>query len=82
MKVEKYRSGCVNTKRALYLSYMQYQFLALVLFLFKLGEYARAFRQKPMEPMVSLLMGLCFLQMACKKSQYGRNASIVQVRDL
>lgn len=46
-----------------------------------LGEYARAFRQKPVEPMVSLLMGLCFLQMACQKFQYGRNGSIVQVRD-
>ena len=46
-----------------------------------LGEYARAFRQKPVEPMVSLLMGLCFLQLACQKFQFGRNGSIVQVRD-
>jgi hypothetical protein len=27
-------------------------------------------------------MGLSFLQMACQKFQYGRNASIMQVRDL
>ncbi|XP_046844489.1 general transcription factor 3C polypeptide 3-like isoform X1 [Xenia sp. Carnegie-2017] len=45
---------------------------------YALGEYARAFRQKPLDPMVSLLMGLSFIQMACQKFQYCRNASIVQ----
>lgn len=53
----------------------------MVSFVFISGEYARAFRQKPLEPMVSLLMGLSFLQMGCQKFQYGRNATIVQVRD-
>ena len=50
-----------------------------LLILHQTGEYSRAFRQKPQEPMISLLVGLSYLQIACQKFAFRRNSIIVQV---
>ena len=52
----------------------------LLFVLHQTGEYSRAFRQKPQEPMISLLVGLSYLQIACQKFAFRRNSTIVQVK--
>ena len=52
------------------------QFLSDFLFL---GEYVRAFRQVPHDPLVTLCLGLQYLHLACQRFPRSRHTCVVQV---
>ena len=52
------------------------QFLSVFLFL---GEYVRAFRQVPHDPLVTLCLGLQYLHLACQRFPRSRHTCVVQV---
>ena len=43
------------------------------------GEYIRAFRQKPTDPLLSLLLAIQYIHLACQKFPRSRHSCIIQV---
>lgn len=51
-------------------------------FCFSPGEYVRAFRQKPDDPLITLCLGLQYVHLACQRFPRNRHSCVVQVRVL
>lgn len=45
---------------------------------FAIGEYVRAFRQKPDDPFISLCLGLQYIHLACQRFPRNRHSCVVQ----
>lgn len=46
------------------------------------GEYVRAFRQIPHDPLVTLCLGLQYVQLACQRYPRSRHSCVVQVKEI
>ena len=60
-------------------SKFNWNILKILTFLLSLGEYVRAFRQAPNDPLVMLCLGLQYIHLACQRFARNRHSCVVQV---
>ena len=57
-------------------------FSLTIFYFYNAGEYIRAFRQTPLDPLVSLCLGLQYLHLASQRFPRHRHTCVIQVKKI